>query len=48
MIAIKKKTGKTITTNNMKQNYVNEYINNGLVDEEDSVIDRETKNYTFP
>jgi hypothetical protein len=43
----KEKTGKTITTNNMKQNYVNEYINNGLVDEEDSVIDRRQKLY-FP
>lgn len=41
------KTGKAITVNNMKQNFVNEFINNGLADEEDSVIDRRQKIY-FP
>jgi hypothetical protein len=40
-----KKTGKTITTNNLKQNYLNEYIDNGLVDEEDSVLDKRQKIY---
>ncbi|CAN5398895.1 hypothetical protein BH18THE2_BH18THE2_26600 [soil metagenome] len=42
----KKKTGKTITTNNLKQNYLNEFINNGLIDEEDSIIDTRQKIYS--
>ncbi len=41
----KEKTGKTMTTNNMKQNFLNEFINNGLVDEEDSIIDKRQKIY---
>jgi hypothetical protein len=41
----KEKTGKTITTNNMKESYINEYINNGLTDEEDSIVDRRQKIY---
>jgi hypothetical protein len=43
----KEKTHKTITTNNMKQNLISEFVNNGLVDEEDSNIDRRQKIY-FP
>ncbi|MGB8033299.1 MAG: hypothetical protein WCF03_05705, partial [Nitrososphaeraceae archaeon] len=41
----KKQTGKIITTNNMKQNYLNEFINNGLIDEADSVLDKRSKIY---
>lgn len=41
----REKTGKTITTNNMKQSLVNEFINNGLADEEDSIIDGRQKIY---
>lgn len=41
----KEKTRKTITSNNLKQNYLNEFINNGLIDEEDSVIDNRVKIY---
>ena len=41
----KEETGKTITTNNLKQNYLNEFVNNGLIDEEDSVLDRRQKIY---
>ncbi len=33
----KERAGKTITSNNLKQNYLNEFINNGLIDEEDSL-----------
>ncbi|MGB6531125.1 MAG: hypothetical protein WBF33_23705 [Candidatus Nitrosopolaris sp.] len=40
----KEKTGKTITTNNLKQNYLNEFIHNGLIDEEESALDRRQKN----
>ena len=39
----KEKTGKTITTNNLKQNYLNEYVNNAFIDEEDSVLDKRQK-----
>lgn len=41
----KEKTRKTITSNNLKQNYLNEYINNGLIDDDDSVIDNRQKVY---
>ena len=40
-----KKTGKTITTNNLKQTYLNEFLNNGLIDEEDSILDKRQKIY---
>lgn len=43
----RQRTGKTITTNNLKQSYLNEFINGGLVDEEESVIDKRQKIY-FP
>ncbi|MGC2685944.1 MAG: hypothetical protein WA323_29175, partial [Candidatus Nitrosopolaris sp.] len=36
----KEKTSKTITTNNLKQNYLNEFISNGLIDEEESILDK--------
>ncbi|MGC2681144.1 MAG: hypothetical protein WA323_04690 [Candidatus Nitrosopolaris sp.] len=41
----KEKTGKTISGNNLKQNYLNEFISNGLIDEEDSVLDKRQKIY---
>jgi hypothetical protein len=41
----KEKTGKAITSNNLKQNYLNEFISNGLIDEEDSLIDNRQKIY---
>ena len=40
-------TGKAITSNNMKQTYLNELINNGYIDEEDSELDKRGKIY-FP
>ena len=43
--AYNERTGKTITTNNLKQNYLNEFISNGLVDEEDSILDKRQKIY---
>ena len=43
----KEKTDKTITTNNLKQNFLNDFINNGLIDEEDSILDKRQKIY-FP
>lgn len=43
----KMKTGRTITSNNMKQTYLNELVNQGLVDEEDSELDKRGKIY-FP
>lgn len=43
----KEKTGKPITTNNLKQNYLNEFANNGLIDEQDSILDKRQKIY-FP
>jgi hypothetical protein len=36
----KQKTGKSITTNNVKETYFNEYINNGLMDYVESVINK--------
>jgi hypothetical protein len=39
--------GKTITSNNLKQTFLNELINNGYIDEEDSELDRRQKIY-FP
>jgi hypothetical protein len=41
----KEKTGKTINSNNLKQNYLNEFIHNGLIDQEDSVLDKRQKLY---
>jgi hypothetical protein len=41
----KERTGKTITTNNLKQNYLNEFTSNGLIDEEDSILDKRQKIY---
>ena len=41
----KEKTGKTITTNNLKETYLKEFLNNGLIDEEDSVLDGRQKIY---
>jgi hypothetical protein len=41
----KDKTGKTTTANNLKQSYLNEFLNNGLIEEEDSVIDKRQKIY---
>jgi len=41
----KDKTGKAITTNNLKQNYLNEFLNNGLIDEADSILDKRQKIY---
>jgi hypothetical protein len=36
----KKMTGKEIPTNNLKQIYLNEFIHNGLIDQQDSQGDR--------
>jgi hypothetical protein len=41
----KKKMGKTINTNNLKQTYLNEFLNNGLIDEEESILDKRQKIY---
>jgi hypothetical protein len=43
--AYKKRTGKTIATNNMKQNYLNEFLSNELIDEHDSKLDKRQKIY---
>jgi hypothetical protein len=43
--AYNERTGKKITTNNLKQNYLNEFISNGLIDEEDSILDKRQKIY---
>jgi hypothetical protein len=37
--------GKPITTNNLKKTYLNELLNNGYIDEEDSVLDKRQKIY---
>ena len=39
--------GKAITSNNMKETYLNELINNGYIDEENSDLDHRSKIY-FP
>jgi nitrite reductase/ring-hydroxylating ferredoxin subunit len=41
----KQETGKSITTDAMKKIYLNELLNNGYIDEEDSVIDKRQKIY---
>jgi hypothetical protein len=41
----KQEKGKAITTNNLKKTYLNELLNNGYLDEEDSVLDRRQKIY---
>jgi hypothetical protein len=38
-------TGKSITTDAMKKTYLNELLNNGYIDEEDSLIDKRQKIY---
>ncbi|MGA8915128.1 MAG: hypothetical protein WB474_03970, partial [Nitrososphaeraceae archaeon] len=43
----KSQTGKTLSSNNIKQTYLNELLNNGYIDEEDSLIDKRGKIY-FP
>ena len=42
---LKQQTGKAITSNNMKQTYLNELLNNGLIDEEESILDKRQKIY---
>ena len=39
------KTGKTISTNNLKQTYLNEFISNGWIDEQDSKLDKKQHLY---
>jgi hypothetical protein len=39
------KTGKTLNSDNLKKTYLFELLNNGLLDEEDSVIDKRQKIY---
>ena len=41
----KEQEGKIITTNNLKKTYLDELLNNGYIDEEDSVIDKRQKIY---
>jgi hypothetical protein len=41
----KEKAGKTITTNNLKETYLKEFLYNGLIEEEDSVLDGRQKIY---
>ena len=41
----KQKTGKSITTNNVKETYFDDYINNGWMDRTDSVINK--KQYIY-
>jgi hypothetical protein len=41
----KQETGKSITTDAMKKIYLNELLNNGYIDEEDSLIDKRQKIY---
>jgi len=43
----KKIMGRSITGNNLKQTYLNELINNGYIDQEDSELDKRAKIY-FP
>jgi hypothetical protein len=42
-----KKTGKSISTNNMKKTYLDEFINNGLINEQDSDVDKRQKEYNL-
>jgi hypothetical protein len=41
----KEQEGKIVTTNNLKKTYLDELLNNGYIDEEDSVIDKRQKIY---
>ena len=41
----KGQTGKSITVDAMKKTYLNELLNNGYIDEEDSIIDKRQKIY---
>jgi hypothetical protein len=41
----KGQTGKSITADAMKKTYLNELLNNGYIDEEDSIIDKRQKIY---
>ncbi|MGH9972988.1 MAG: hypothetical protein ACRD93_03720, partial [Nitrososphaeraceae archaeon] len=43
----KSQTGKSISTANIKNTFLNELLNNGFIDEQDSVIDKRQKIY-FP
>lgn len=42
---LKENEGKVVTTNNLKKTYLNELLNNGYIDEEDSMIDKRQKIY---
>jgi hypothetical protein len=42
-----KKTGKSISTNNMKKTYLDEFINNGIINEQDSNADKRQKEYSL-
>jgi hypothetical protein len=42
---LKENEGKIVTTNNLKKTYLNELLNNGYIDEEDSIIDKRQKIY---
>ena len=42
-----KKTGKSISTNNMKKTYLDEFINNALINEQDSNADKRQKEYSL-
>ena len=41
------KTGKSIPTNNMKRTYLDEFIKNGLINEQDSDVDKRQKEYSL-
>lgn len=41
----KENSGKSMSTNSLKETYLNEFINNGLIDEEDSILDKRQKIY---
>ena len=41
----KEKTGKTINTDSLRKIYLNELLNNGIIEEENSVIDQRQKIY---
>jgi hypothetical protein len=43
----KAKTGKSITTNNVNETFLREFTSSGLIDEEESIIDKRQKLY-FP
>ena len=47
MSTTKEKIGKSINTNNLKQTYLNEFLNHELIDEVESELDKRQKIY-FP